>query len=89
MYFVTEFINDRDNTNYDYKTVTFVFNRSMISNEIEILTILKDLGVRISQKTMLAQVPFINNTEAEQKLIDEEDEKALADMGGDLGFGDE
>lgn len=89
MYFVTEFINERDNTSYNYEDIKFVFNTSMISNEIETLTILKDLGVRISQKTMLAQVPFINDIEAEQKLIEEEDEKALADMGGALGFGDE
>jgi SPP1 family phage portal protein len=86
MFFVVSYINSRDNTNYDYTDIEFIFNKSMIFNEIEILTALKELGVRISQKTMLANVPFIDDIEAELLLIAEEDEKAVADLGGGLGF---
>jgi SPP1 family phage portal protein len=85
MFFVVEYINNRDSKTYDYKDINFIFNTSMIFNENEILQTLKDMGVKVSQKTLLANVPFIDDVDAEIELVKIEDEENLKKF-GTLGF---
>jgi SPP1 family phage portal protein len=89
MYFVVTYINNRDGSNYDYKEIDFTFNKSRIFNELETLTALKDLGIRISNKTLLENAPIISDVEKELERLAEEQEEAINSLGGGLGFGDE
>ena len=57
--------------------VTFTFNRDMLINESEILGTLSNLGVKISQKTLLKQVPWIDDVDAELEEVKAEQEEAM------------
>lgn len=57
--------------------VTFTFNRDMLVNEAEILQSLSNLGVKISQRTLLKQVPWIDDVDAELKEVKKEQEESM------------
>lgn len=87
MYFVTEYINERDNASYDYKTLEFTFNKSMIFNELEIVEMLaKSVGI-ISNHTIIANHPLVKNLADEKEWLKQEEEERMTALGGDLGFG--
>lgn len=86
MFFVVSFINDRDNTTHDYKSISFTFNKSMIFNINEIIEGLVKLVNVISNKTLLANIPYVNNVDEELEQIAKEAEQRVSDLGGDLGF---
>lgn len=44
----------------------------MMMNESEIMTMLQNLGVQISQKTLISQVPWIDDVEKELRRVEEE-----------------
>lgn len=87
MYFVVEYINDRDGTNYDYKTIRFTFNKSMIFNETDIVEMLtKSVGI-ISNKTIRANHPLVEDEAAEAEQMKLEEAERMESLGGDMGFG--
>lgn len=57
--------------------VTFIFNRDMLMNEAEIMQTLINAGVKISNRTLLSQVPFIDDVDAELKQIKKESEENM------------
>lgn len=59
------------------REVKVIFNRDGIINEIEIMQMLIAAGVRISQRTLLEQVPFVNDVDKELELVEEDEEKAM------------
>ncbi len=63
--------------NFQDEEVEFIFNRDMIINESEILSTLNNLGVRISQETLLSQVPWIDDVKKEMDNIKKEGEEAI------------
>ena len=77
MYFVVKFINDRDNTTHDYKSVKFVFNKSMIFNVNEIIEGLMLLKGTISEQTLLSNIPYVDNVQKEMELIENENRVTL------------
>lgn len=62
--------------------VTITFNRDMLINESEILGTLSSLGVKISQRTLLRQVPWIDDVEEELEEVKKETEESM-NMYGD------
>ena len=64
------------------KPVTITFNRDMILNDIEIINSLVSLGVKVSNETLLGQLPFINNVQKELDRVDKEAEKNIDMYGG-------
>lgn len=70
---------------FSNEKVKVIFNRDMIINESEIVSMLSSLGVRISNETLLGQVPFINDVPRELERLKKEEE-ATANMGYELGF---
>ena len=78
MYFVVKFINDRDNTNYDYKTIKFVFDKSRIFNTKEIIEYLVLLEGKLSKETLLANNPLVSNVKEELERLEEEQKKQMA-----------
>jgi len=86
MYFVVMFINDRDKTQYDYKSIKFTFNKSMIFNNkeiVETLVMLKDI---ISRRTLLANIPYVNDVDKELEQLAEERQEALSELDNNIGF---
>lgn len=57
--------------------VTMVFTRAMPKNLLEISQYVANLWGKVSAKTLLAQVPFVDNVEEELKAVEEENQKAL------------
>ena len=57
--------------------VTMVFTRAMPKNLLEISQYIANLWGKVSRKTLLAQVPFVDNVEEELKAVEEENQKAI------------
>ena len=72
-WFIDNYINNSD----DEREVKVIFNRDGIINEIEIMQMLIAAGIRISQRTLREQCPFINDVDREEDLVEEEDKKAM------------
>lgn len=54
-----------------------VFNRDMLMNESEVMSTLLQAGVKLSNKTLLSQVPWITDIEGEMEQIKEEAEENM------------
>ena len=78
------FVNQYLHTTHDIeeKPVTFIFNRDNVVNDIEVLHSLVTAGVKISNRTLLAQVPFVDDVDAELEYLKEEEEEAMDAYGG-------
>lgn len=63
--------------NIDPRGVTAVFTRALPKNNLEISQMVSNLKGIVSQKTLLAQIPFVDNPDEEIKAVDEENQKAL------------
>lgn len=57
--------------------VDVIFNRDGVVNETEIMKMLVSAGVKISNRTLLAQVPFIDDIEDELKEVEKETQEAM------------
>lgn len=86
--------------NIDPKRVTAVFTRALPKNNLEISQMVANLKGMVSAKTLLAQIPFVDNPDEEIEAVDEENQKAIerqqalfgnaapADTTGTKGAGD-
>lgn len=63
--------------NIDPKTITAVFTRALPKNNLEISQMVANLKGIVSQRTLLAQIPFVDNPDEEIKAVDEENQKAI------------
>lgn len=57
--------------------VKIIFNRDMLMNESEIMQTLTSAGVKISNRTLLTQVPFVDNVDEELDQIKKESEESM------------
>lgn len=64
------------------KPVTITFNRDIVINEIEIIKTLVSLGIKVSNETLLGQLPFINNVQKELDRVKKEQEADVDMYGG-------
>lgn len=78
LWFVNRYLKVED------KEVDVIFNRDGVVNEAEIMQMLVSAGVKISNRTLLAQVPFVDSIDEEIKQVKEEEEEALDAYGGSL-----
>ena len=58
-------------------TVTPIFTRALPKNLLEISQIVSNLWGKVSRKTLLAQVPFVDDVEEELKAVEKEEQEAL------------
>lgn len=72
LWYVTEFINRRDKTSYNYKEVTITVNKTLIINESEQIKNVQSSAGSISLKTRIANHPWVTNVEEELKAVEEE-----------------
>ena len=61
----------------DISGITPTFTRALPKNLLEISQIIANLWGKISRKTLLSQVPFVEDVDEELKRLDEEEEKAI------------
>ena len=57
--------------------ITMTFTRALPKNLLEISQIVANLWGKVSRKTLLSQVPFVNDVDEELKALDEETEENL------------
>lgn len=72
LWFVVKFINDRDNTTYDYKELKVTFDFSMLFNESEIIDNLLKSSAMLSEETLLSKHPYVSDVQAEKERLEEE-----------------
>lgn len=75
LWFVNKYLNIGQDVGE--KDVEVVFNRDGVVNETEIMQMLVTAGVKISNRTLLAQVPFIDDIEDELKHVKKEQQEAM------------
>lgn len=57
--------------------ITPTFTRALPKNLLEISQIIANLWGKVSRKTLLSQVPFVEDVDEELKALDEEEQKAI------------
>lgn len=72
------FLDTKSGIHVDVTTVTPIFTRALPKNLLEISQIVSNLWGKVSRKTLLAQVPFVDDVEEELKAVEEEEQEALA-----------
>lgn len=65
-----------------------VFNTDLPVNEGEVIQAINNSRGLVSDRTLLAQHPYVKDVEEELKQLEKEQEQAMADFGGDL-FGEQ
>lgn len=73
LWFVNCFLGFKE----DEKKVDVIFNRDTVVNETEVIASMVSMGVEVSNRTKLAQLPFIDDPDAEQERVDKEKEEAM------------
>lgn len=73
--------------NVDISRITPTFSRALPKNLMEISQIVANLWGKVSKKTLLSQVPFIEDVDAEVKAVEKEAEEAVKQQQAMFGFG--
>ena len=81
------FLNTRSGIRIDTADITPVFTRALPKNLVEISQYVSNLWGKVSRRTLLAQVPFVDDVDEEIKMIDEENEESLKRQQEAFGIG--
>lgn len=73
--------------NVDISGITPTFTRAMPKNLLEISQIVANLWGKVSKKTLLSQVPFVDNADEEVAAVDKEAEESLKQQKEAFGLG--
>lgn len=68
-WFVVEYLNISEGHDHDYKDLTFTFNKTMTTNEVEQVQMSRDSEGIISKRTQLEQHPWVTDVESELKRL--------------------
>ena len=79
LYFINVHLSLTGQGDFFEEDVKIIFNRDMLMNESEIMDTLTSAGVKISNRTLLSQVPFIDDVDEELEQIKKETEEAMAE----------
>jgi len=77
IYFINVHLSLTGQGDFFEEEVKIIFNRDMLMNESEIMGTLTSAGVKISNRTLLSQVPFIDDVDEEMEQIKAETEEAM------------
>lgn len=70
-WFMVEYLNISESKQYDYKDVTFTFNKSMLSNEAEKTEIFMN-SIGVSKETLLENHPWVKDVAMEKERLEAE-----------------
>lgn len=73
--------------NVDISRITPTFSRALPKNLMEISQIVANLWGKVSKKTLLSQVPFIEDVDEEVKAVEKEAEEAVKQQQAMFGLG--
>lgn len=73
--------------NIDISGIISTFTRALPKNLLEISQIISNLWGKISKRTLLSQVPFVDDVEAEVEAVEKEAEEALKQQQAMFGIG--
>lgn len=79
LWFVNAHLANTGQGDFSNEDVTIIFNRDMMMNEAEIMTMLYQGGVQISNETLLGQVPFINDVSGELERVKAEKQESIGE----------
>ena len=71
----------------DVTGITPTFTRALPKNLLEISQIIANLWGKVSKKTLLSQVPFVDNVEDEVAAVEKEAEEAAKQQQAMFGLG--
>lgn len=77
LYFINVHLSLTGQGDFFGEDVKIIFNRDMLMNESEIMQTLTNAGVKISNRTLLTQVPFVDDVDEELDLIKKETEESM------------
>ena len=60
---------------FDWRAIDIVFSRNLPTNDMDIANMVNSLRDIVRDETLLAQVPFVEDVQAEMERIDEQREK--------------
>ena len=75
MWYVTEDINRKNGTSYDSGLIEVGLNKTMITNDMETVQILTQSKGLISDKTIIARHPFVDDVNEELKELEAQEKK--------------
>ncbi len=70
LWFFTDDYNRTNNTSYDVDLVEVKINKNIISNEVETVEMIRNSSGIVSDKTLLAKHPFVDDVNAELEEIE-------------------
>lgn len=73
----TNFLNTRSGVHVDIAGIAPTFTRAMPKNLLEISQYVANLWGKVSRKTLLSQIPFVEDPEEELKAVEKEEEENL------------
>ena len=77
LYFINIHLSLTGQGDFFEEEIKIIFNRDMLMNESEIMGTLTNAGVKISNRTLLSQVPFIDDVDEELEQIKQETEESM------------
>ena len=78
LFFVKAHLANTRKGDFEADEIRFIFNRDLMMNQTEILNGLVQAGVRVPNRLLLNQVPFIDDVDEAEELLEEEEEKSKA-----------
>jgi len=60
---------------FDWRAIDIMFRRNIPANLSEIATVVSQLDGIVSNETLLAQIPFVDDATAEQEKLNDEKEQ--------------
>lgn len=73
MWFIQTYCELSKKGPFDYRDVTFTFNKLLLTNEAEIIQMARDSSGIISQTTIIENHPWVKNVEQELKRLEREE----------------
>ena len=77
LYFINVHLSLTGQGDFFNEKVNIIFNRDLMMDEAATMAMLVSAGVKISNRTLLSQVPFIDDIDQELEYIKEEQEEAM------------
>lgn len=72
MWFISEYCDQAKKGDFDYRDVTFNFNKMLLTNEAEIVQMARDSNGIISTTTILENHPWVRNVAQEQNRLEQD-----------------
>lgn len=86
-WFVDIFLKNQGVGDFSAEKLEVIFNRDMLMDEASIMGTLNASGLQLSNRTLVAQVPFVDDVDAELEQIEKEKQANVEMYGGAFGAG--